>query len=88
MKHYGDCNDCSMPMHLHLHDSVYPCAMTLIRFDAVTLDLADQNILSEANLTIESGERVCLIGRNGAGKSTTFKLISGEMSEDLSLIHI
>ncbi|MBT6211580.1 MAG: ATP-binding cassette domain-containing protein, partial [Woeseia sp.] len=30
----------------------------------------------------ETGERVCLIGRNGAGKSTTFKLISGEIEPD------
>lgn len=71
-----------MPTTLHARDCVYPCAMSLLRFDAVTLDLADQNILTEADLSIDSGERVCLIGRNGAGKSTTFKLISGQMSED------
>ncbi|MFT5500259.1 MAG: ATP-binding cassette subfamily F protein uup [Woeseiaceae bacterium] len=56
--------------------------MSLIRFEAVSLDFADQTILSAADFTIEAGERVCLIGRNGAGKSTTFKLISGQISED------
>jgi ATP-binding cassette subfamily F protein uup len=56
--------------------------VSLIRFEAVSLDFADQTILSAADFTIEAGERVCLIGRNGAGKSTTFKLISGQISED------
>ena len=33
-------------------------------------------------LAIEPGERVCFIGRNGAGKSTTLKLITGEIEPD------
>ena len=56
--------------------------MSLIRFDKVSLKFGDQMILTEADLTIEPNERVCLIGRNGAGKSTTFKLITGEMEVD------
>lgn len=56
--------------------------MSLIRFEAISLDFADQKILTEADFSIEDGERVCLIGRNGAGKSTTFKLISGQITED------
>ena len=56
--------------------------MTLIRFDQVSLKFGDQVILTEADLAIEPDERVCLIGRNGAGKSTTFKLITGEMDAD------
>ena len=56
--------------------------MALIRFDAVTLAFGDQVILHEADLKIESGERVCLIGRNGAGKSTTLRLITGELEHD------
>lgn len=56
--------------------------MTLIRFDDVSLDIGDQKILAEADLAIEPGERVCLIGRNGAGKSTTFRLITGEIDCD------
>ena len=56
--------------------------MSLIRFDEVSLDFGDQKILTEADLSIEAGERICLIGRNGAGKSTTFKLITGELTPD------
>ena len=56
--------------------------MTLIRFEEVSLDIGDQKILTEADLSIEPGERVCLIGRNGAGKSTTFRLITGETEFD------
>jgi ATP-binding cassette subfamily F protein uup len=56
--------------------------MSLLRFDEVSLEFGDLKILSEAGFSIETGERVCLIGRNGAGKSTTLKLISGELEPD------
>ena len=57
-------------------------AMTLLRFDQVSLDFGEQKILTDADFSIEPGERVCLIGRNGAGKSTTLKLITGEIEFD------
>lgn len=56
--------------------------MSLLRFDEVSLEFGEQKILNEASFALEPGERVCLIGRNGAGKSTTFKLISGEIEPD------
>ena len=56
--------------------------MTLLRFDDVSLEFGEQKILSDAELAIEAGEHVCLIGRNGAGKSTTLKLITGELEPD------
>ena len=56
--------------------------MSLLRFDEVSLEFGEQKILTEAAMTIGAGERVCLIGRNGAGKSTTLKLISGELEPD------
>jgi len=56
--------------------------MSLIRFEDLSLDFGEQKILTEASLSIEPGERVCLIGRNGAGKSTTFKLITGAIDCD------
>ena len=56
--------------------------MPLLRFDDVSLEFGDQLILRDAEFTIETGERVCLIGRNGAGKSTTLKLIMGQLEPD------
>jgi ATP-binding cassette subfamily F protein uup len=56
--------------------------MSLLRFEDVRLDFGEQVILRDAEFAIEPGERVCLIGRNGAGKSTTLKLIMGEIEPD------
>jgi ABC transport system ATP-binding/permease protein len=56
--------------------------MMLLRFDQVSLRFGDQVILSAADLVIEPGERVCLIGRNGAGKTSLLKLISGALAPD------
>jgi ATP-binding cassette subfamily F protein uup len=56
--------------------------MPLLRFDDVSLEFGDQLILRDAEFSIETGERVCLIGRNGAGKSTTLRLIMGQLEPD------
>ncbi|MCH8099161.1 MAG: ATP-binding cassette domain-containing protein [Proteobacteria bacterium] len=56
--------------------------MSLLRFDKVRLEFGEQVILRDAVFSIEPGERICLLGRNGAGKSTTLKLIMGEMEPD------
>ena len=39
-------------------------------------------LLSQISLQIEQGERVCLMGRNGTGKSTLMKIIKGDMLPD------
>ena len=54
----------------------------LIRFDEVSLAFGDQAILRQASFPLEPRERVCLIGRNGAGKSSTLKLLTGELEPD------
>jgi ATP-binding cassette subfamily F protein uup len=54
----------------------------LIRFDDVSLAFGDQVILRHGNFQIDTGERVCLIGRNGAGKSSTLKLLTGTLEPD------
>jgi ATP-binding cassette subfamily F protein uup len=56
--------------------------MSLLRFDDIGLEFGDQVILRNAEFSIEPGERICLIGRNGAGKSTTLKLIMGAIEPD------
>ena len=47
-----------------------------------------KNILDGFNLVVKSGERVALIGQNGSGKSTIFKIISGQETIDSGKINI
>ncbi len=56
--------------------------MSLVRFDEVSLEFGDTPLLVEANFAIEAKERVCLIGRNGAGKSSMLKMIAHELQPD------
>jgi ATP-binding cassette subfamily F protein uup len=56
--------------------------MALITFSEVSLEFGDQLILNNVSMTVESGERVCLIGRNGAGKSTLINIIAEKIETD------
>ena len=56
--------------------------MSLIRCDNLSIAFGDTPLLDNAQLSIESNERVCLIGRNGAGKSTLLKILSGDQLAD------
>lgn len=46
------------------------------------LSFADKTILSDIELYISPGDRVCLVGRNGSGKSSLMKIINGEYEID------
>jgi ATP-binding cassette subfamily F protein uup len=61
--------------------------MALLHFDNISLEFGEQLILDRASFTLDEGERVCLIGRNGAGKSTVFNIISGDVQQDSGKIH-
>ncbi len=56
--------------------------MALIQLKNIYLAFGVAPILDGVNFSLEPYERVCLIGRNGEGKSTLFKLISGEIQPD------
>lgn len=56
--------------------------MNLVTFNKVCLEFGDQPLLVDAEFTMQDGERVCLIGRNGAGKSSMMKLIAGDIQPD------
>ena len=56
--------------------------MPLLGMQDVTIAFGGPPVLDRANLSIERGERVCLLGRNGAGKSTIMKLLDGTMRPD------
>ncbi|MDN5512085.1 MULTISPECIES: ATP-binding cassette domain-containing protein [unclassified Acinetobacter] len=56
--------------------------MAYITLRDVQLAFGGPSLLDGANFTLERGERVCLIGRNGEGKSTLLKLIEGSLLPD------
>ncbi len=54
----------------------------LILLDDVSLAFGLDALLDHVKLQISAGERVCLIGRNGAGKSSLLKIIEGTLAPD------
>ncbi|MFI3271748.1 MAG: ATP-binding cassette domain-containing protein [Pseudomonadota bacterium] len=56
--------------------------MALLSLQQVTLNLGGRPLLDGATLHVEAGERVCLVGRNGAGKSSLLRVMSGELKLD------
>ena len=54
----------------------------MIVLEQVTLRRGSKVLLDKSSLRIQPGEKVALIGRNGAGKSSLFALITGALHED------
>lgn len=60
----------------------------IIRFDDVTFGYdSSRKVLNEANFSVREDSKLTLMGQNGAGKSTIFKLINGELEKDKGEIH-
>ncbi|KPP97738.1 ATP-binding cassette domain-containing protein [Marinobacter sp. HL-58] len=62
--------------------------MPLLTLDAVSLAFGMQPLLDQASMTMEPGERVCLLGRNGEGKSTLLKIVTGEVVPDAGTVRL
>ncbi|WP_284088364.1 ATP-binding cassette domain-containing protein [Acinetobacter pittii] len=62
--------------------------MAYITLRDVQLAFGGPALLDGANFNLERGERVCLIGRNGEGKSTLLKLIEGSLLPDSGEVSI
>lgn len=56
--------------------------MSLIQLQRVDFSIGGPLLLEHVDLSIEANERVCIVGRNGEGKSTLMKLIAGELQAD------
>ena len=56
--------------------------MQLISLKNISLNFGTQIILDQANLEITKGQKICLIGRNGTGKSTLLKIIEANVIPD------
>lgn len=58
----------------------------LITLDNITLAFGLEPLLDSVKLQIDKGERICLIGRNGAGKSSLLKIIEGTFLPDSGVV--
>ncbi|OUI96941.1 glycosyl transferase family 1 [Acetobacter indonesiensis] len=56
--------------------------MSLLVISDLTLRIAGRTLLNQADLSIEPGRKVGLVGRNGAGKSTLLAAIAGDIAPD------
>ncbi len=56
--------------------------MALLTLRNVSLAFGAAPLLDGIDLQIEPGERLCLVGRNGTGKSTLMKLLNDELQAD------
>jgi len=56
--------------------------MPLLSLDKISIAYGHLPLLDAASLQIETGERLCVIGRNGAGKSTLLQVVGGELAPD------
>ena len=60
--------------------------MPLLSLQKIGLAFGHLPLFEEADLQIEPGERIALIGRNGAGKSSLLRVLSGEQPPDSGTI--
>lgn len=61
----------------------------IVRFDEVTFGYDEKKpLLKEANFSIRTNAKITLMGQNGAGKSTIFKLIKKELKPIKGQVHV
>lgn len=61
----------------------------IIRFDEVSYSYVhNKPILEEASFSVRENAKITIMGQNGAGKSTIFKLITGELKPESGKIHL
>ena len=56
--------------------------MPVLTLHDVSLSLGGPRLLDSTGLVLDDGERVCLVGRNGTGKSTLLRIIAGQVAPD------
>ncbi len=62
--------------------------MAVMSVRGLTMTFIERNLFSDVSFDIEKRDRVGFIGRNGTGKTTLFKLITGELSPTMGDIFI
>ena len=56
--------------------------MALISYRNLSVSFGGPLLLDDVGISIEKKERSCLLGRNGEGKSTLLRILSGQIEAD------
>lgn len=62
--------------------------MALIRLQDIHISYGEPALLDNLDFSLETGERIALVGRNGTGKSTLMKIITGDITPDDGEVNI
>ncbi|HEX2955570.1 MAG TPA: ATP-binding cassette domain-containing protein [Chitinispirillaceae bacterium] len=60
--------------------------MAILNISNISIAFGGPSILDSISFGIEKGQRICILGRNGTGKSTLLKVIAGELVPDSGTI--
>ncbi|MGB5529535.1 MAG: ATP-binding cassette domain-containing protein, partial [Ignavibacteriaceae bacterium] len=59
----------------------------MIDFSNISLQFTGEYLFQNVNLKINSGDKICLVGSNGTGKSSLLKMLTGELEPESGLIN-
>ncbi|SES85909.1 ABC transporter ATP-binding protein [Anaerobranca gottschalkii] len=57
----------------------------MFEINNLSFSYEDKNIFEKANFSVEKGERICLLGENGAGKTTFLRILSGSLNAEMEI---
>jgi ATP-binding cassette subfamily F protein 3 len=60
----------------------------MIKLEAVSLQRGSKQLLENANATVNPGQKLALVGSNGSGKSSLFKLLLGQLGNDSGSVSV
>src|SRR5258707_11441065 len=66
--------------------AVWVTSALVLQVRNLAIDVAARRVLSDASFTVAAGDKVGLVGRNGAGKTSLLKVLAGEHDPEAGLV--
>src|SRR3989442_9948768 len=66
--------------------AVWVTSALVLQVRNLAIDVAARRVLSDASFTVAAGDKVGLVGRNGAGKTSLLKVLAGEHDPEAGIV--